>query len=81
MATVENVNIEINAALKAENERLKEENEAYQKIFVMNEGFEDQLQDDKAELLEALKCIKPLLKQFPTAQEDIDSLLSKHETK
>jgi len=102
MTTVENVNIEINkklldelAALKAENERLKE-SIGRQNVHIMNHLCDktelgdkvEQLQADKAELLEALKrCLAVGEIHFETCvlsksvKHEILSLLSKHEAK
>ena len=81
MATVENVNIEINqklldelAALKTENERLKQRDLHLKKWI-------DELQADKAELVSMLKQLEKELFLLPITQERIHFCLSKHEAK
>jgi uncharacterized protein involved in exopolysaccharide biosynthesis len=81
MATVENVNIEINqklldelAALKTENERLKQ-SDLHLKKWI------DELQADKAELVSMLKQLEKELFLLPITQERIHFCLSKHEAK
>ena len=80
MATVENVNIEINAALKAENERLKEE----QKLWVDYYNTISKLQADKAEHRQIILRMLTYLDMdaLPKVLSgDINELLSKHDTK
>ena len=74
MATVENVNIEINAALKTENERLKQ-SDLHLKKWI------DELQADKAELVSMLKQLEKELFLLPITQERIHFCLSKNEAK
>ena len=65
------------AALKAENERLKEE----QKLWVDYYNTISKLQADKDELLEALKFVYTMAffkSDYPGTSEKISSILSKH---
>jgi len=61
MATIENVNIEINAALKAENERLKE-SDLHLKKWI------DELQADKEELLNQIAELKKIIASLRNLQ-------------
>ena len=74
------------AALKAENERLKEENDELNTAYKIQDELNDQLQADKAELLEALKsCKQEVMFQSSGYARQVyiicDLLLSKHEAK
>jgi len=66
--------------LKAENERLKEENDEFNTAYKIQDELNEQLQADNAELVEALRDIHKTAKYEASVSliYQIESLLSKH---